>query len=738
MNKRASKFLSLVLSLALLAGVSVPLEISAAENQVTIAVLYTNDVHCTSDDGMSYATIASYKEQTEKEYGNDNVTLVDDGDAIQGAAMGTLSKGGWMVDIMNQVGYDYAIPGNHEFDFGMDNFLNSLNKNAQFTYLSSNFLDKDGNTVLKPYAIESYGDVDVAYVGITTPQTLSSAKPDAFKDENGNWIYSFCQGNDGQDLYKQVQATVDKARADGAEYVVAIAHLGNDPLSEPWTSKEVIANTTGIDAVLDGHSHETVAQETVKNADGDDVVLSQTGTKAQNIGKLEIETDGSMTTSLTPLSDVAQEGKAYEATKKTVEDIQSKYKEVTAEVIGTTEVDLTTLDPATGERRVRSGETNMGDFVADAYRLVMDADVGLCNGGGIRADMAKGDVTYGDLISVHPYNNLMCVVEASGQQLADALEMSARIVGEGENGGFFQVSGVRFSVDTSIKSSVKTDDEGNFVEVSGERRVKNIEILQDDGTYAPIDLDKTYTIASSNYILKSGGNGYSMFGKNVTLLQDETAVDSEVLIDYVQQNLGGTIGSDYANPYGEGRIKMVGSYPDLKEGAWYTDAVSYVTDKNLMGTVDGTNFGPSTDITRAMAYAVLYRAAGEPEVSERRVADTEGKWYDDSINWAASIGLFEGESFGQDKAISRAQIADIMTRYAHIQGAAEPADNPAFENVPDKADIPEDQLSAMKYCYNAGVMIGNQYGELKPNSTITRAEFAQVLMNYDKKIIASL
>ena len=736
--KKQRKVLSLVLSFGLMLSVSLPAGVQAAEEQDGIAILYTNDVHCTNDEGMSYAAIAQAKADAQASYGENNVTLVDNGDAIQGAAMGTLSNGGWLIDIMNQVGYDYAIPGNHEFDFGMDNFLNKLVPQANCTYLSANFLDKNDKNVLAPYAIENYGDVDVAYVGVTTPQTLSSAKPDIFKDANGNWIYSFCQDNDGKELYKQVQTTVDKARAEGAEYVVVLAHLGNDPLSKPWTSKEVISNTTGIDAVLDGHSHETVESETVKNADGEDVILSQTGSKAANLGKLEIEADGDMTASLTPVADLAQEGTAYDATKRVVEDIQNKYEEVTSEVIGTTEVDLTTLDPATGERRIRSGETNMGDFVTDAYRLVMDTDVAICNGGGIRADMAKGDVTYGDLISVHPYNNLMCTAEVSGQQLADALELSTSIVGEGENGGFLQVSGMRFTIDTSIESTVKTDDEGNFVEVSGARRVKNIEILQDDGTYAPIDLDKTYTVASNNYILKSGGNGYSMFGKNITLLQDETLVDSEVLIDYVQQNLGGTIGSDYANPYGEGRIKIMGSYPDIKDGAWYTGAVQYVTEKDLMGTVDGTNFGPRTEMSRAMAYAVLYRSAGEPEITERRVADTEGKWYDDAINWAASIGLYEGTSFGQDKAISRGQIAHIMTRYARIQGAAEPADNPAFANVPDKNDIPEDQLSAMQYCYNAGIMIGNQYGELKPNNTITRAEFAQVLKNYDEKIIASL
>ena len=251
--KASKKFLSWLLTLAMVCALAVPA--MAAEAESGIVVLFTNDVHCTSDDGMSYAAVASYKAEMEAAYGADNVTLVDDGDAIQGGILGSMSQGSWIVDIMNEVGYDLAIPGNHEFDFGMETFLDIAQNQAEYTYLSCNFVDADGNAVLEPYTIVSYGDVDVAYVGISTPETLTKSAPAYFQDENGNYIYGFCQGNEGQDLYDQVQETVDAAREAGADYVVALAHLGVDAQSSPWMSTEVIANTTGIDVVLDGHSH---------------------------------------------------------------------------------------------------------------------------------------------------------------------------------------------------------------------------------------------------------------------------------------------------------------------------------------------------------------------------------------------------------------------------------------------------------------------------------------------------
>lgn len=577
--KASRKLLSCLLALAMACALTVPALAAGPESGEGIVVLFTNDIHCTSDDGMSYAAIAGYKAEMEAQYGADNVTLVDDGDAIQGGILGSMSQGSWIVDIMDEVGYDLAIPGNHEFDFGMDTFLDIAQNQADYTYLSCNFVDASGDPVLEPYTMISYGDVDVAYVGISTPETLSKSAPAYFQDDAGNYIYGFCQGNDGQDLYDQVQETVDAARAEGADYVVALAHLGVDGQSSPWMSTEVIANTTGIDVMLDGHSHTVVPSQTVANADGEDVLLAQTGTKAESIGKLVIAPDGTMTTELVALADVDTTSQAYASAQTYIESIQAQYQELASEVVATTDVDLTVNDPDTGERAVRSAETNLGDLCADAYRIVLGADIGWVNGGGVRADIAAGDITYGDIIEVHPFGNLACLVEVSGQQILDALELGSMYVGTAESGGFLQVSGLKYTVNTAIPTSVVLDDEGNFVEVSGARRVSDVQVLDSEtGEYAAIDPTATYTLASHNYMLKDGGDGYTMFGEdNVTILQDEVMVDNEVLITYIRDELGGVVGQEYADPHGQGRITIVNeTVEEPSEPEQPADTTTYV------------------------------------------------------------------------------------------------------------------------------------------------------------------
>ncbi len=732
MKKKAGKFLSLLLAAAMVCAMALPAS-AAEETKDGIVVLYTNDVHCTSDDGMSYASIAGYKAQMEQTYGADNVTLVDNGDAIQGGVLGSMSNGSWIVDIMNEVGYDLAIPGNHEFDFKMDTFLDIAKNQAEYTYLSCNFVDADGKAVLDAYKMVTYGDVDVAYVGISTPETLTKSAPAYFQNEKGEYIYGFCQGNDGKDLYKQVQATVDAAREAGAEYVVALSHLGEDAQSSPWMSTEVIANTTGIDVVLDGHSHTVEPSKTVKNADGKDVLLSQTGTKAESIGKLVIAPDGTMTTELVALADVDTTSQAYTDAKTFIEGIQNEYKAKADEVVATSSVDLTINDPATGKRAVRSAETNLGDLCADAYRTLLEADVAFVNGGGVRDNIAAGDITYGDIIAVHPFGNLACLVEVSGQQILDALELGSMQAGVSESGGFLQVSGLKYTIDTSIPSTVELDDAGNFVKVAGDRRVKDVQILDSEtGTYTAIDPKATYTLASHNYMLKDGGDGYAMFGAdNVKILKDEVMVDNEVLINYIKDELGGVVGEQYANPRGDGRIKVL--YADTDFTAWYAEAVRYVTSEGLMSTTNGSSFSPAANVTVASVYQMLYNMEGKPAVEKATVAGTEGQWYADCINWAAEQGLYDAETaFTGDSAATRAQVATIFADYSSWKGVKAPADDGSMKDkVPDYASIPAEDLDGMTFCYYAGLMTGNQNHELMPTSQLSRAEFAQLLMNFD-------
>ena len=536
------KLLAVLLVVSMLmTGLAFAEEATEVEHQ-PVVVLYTNDVHCGIEDAIGYAGLAAYEKAYEK-LGYE-VILVDNGDAIQGGPIGTLSKGEYIIDIMNAVGYDIATIGNHEFDYGMDEFM-SLREKAEFPYISANFCDLEGNTILDPYVIKELGGWKVAFVGASTPETFTKSTPTYFQDAEGNYIYSFCQGEDGANLYAAVQKAVDAAREEGAEIVIVMSHLGTDGSSVPYTSSDLIVNTTGINAVLDGHSHSVWEMELVQNAAGEDVILTSTGTKLNNVGSLFIAEDGTLTSALHSESLFQdEEAEAFIAT------VKAQYEETLNQVVATTAVDLTTKDPATGERAVRTAETNLGDLCADAYRTVLGADIAIVNGGGVRADIPAGDITYGQILSVHPFGNMACLMEVTGQQVLDALEMASRDV-PNECGGFLQVSGLSYEINVGVASTVVLDDKNNFVEVAGERRVQNVLV---DGQ--PIDPEATYTLASHNYMLKSGGDGINMF-QNDTLLQDEVLIDNQVLINYIVDTLGGVVGEEYADPYGQGRITII-------------------------------------------------------------------------------------------------------------------------------------------------------------------------------------
>lgn len=543
-----SALLSVSLSLAL-AGPA----LAAEPGENDIVILHTNDVHCGIEDGLTYAGVSAYAKEMEAQYGADRVTLVDAGDAVQGGPIGTLTQGEYLVDIMNQVGYDIFTPGNHEFDYQIPRLL-ELTELLDAQTISSNFVDlTTGESVFQPYTVLDYGDVQVGYVGITTPESFTKSTPAYFQDENGNYIYGFCEGNNGQDLYDNVQASVDAARADGADYVVAVAHLGIEETSAPWRSTDVIANTTGIDVMIDGHSHSTIDGQQVANEEGEMVLLNQTGTKLSAVGKIVIDPDtGDITAEL--VTDYAVRDADTQAF---VDGINAEFADVLNQVVAHSDVSLTTVDPTSGERIIRNLETNLGDLCADAYRTVLEADVGLVNGGGIRADIPAGDVTYGQIINVHPYSNQATSVRATGQQLLDALEMGARN-NPGESGGFLQVSGMTYTIDTTIPSGVVTDDKGNFVRVDGEYRVKDVTVNGE-----PLDVNKTYVVASHDYMLLDGGDGMVMF-QGDEVVKDRVMPDNQVLIQYIRDSLGGSVGADYAEPYGQGRITVLteASAPD--------------------------------------------------------------------------------------------------------------------------------------------------------------------------------
>lgn len=511
-----------------------------------ISIYFTNDVHCAYEKYDQVATAVKDKD-----------ILIDAGDNIQGDLIGTLSDGGYMVDILNYIGYDAAVPGNHEFDYGMDRFLEiakgseEKEKLADYDYISCNLREiATGTSLLDSYKIYEAEGKKVAVVGITTPETLVKSNPSCFKNENGDWIYDFSNDQTGEALYTAVQNSVNAAKAAGADYIIAVGHLGTNDASKPWTSTEVIANTTDIDVLIDGHSHSTFNTK-VKNKNNKDVITLQTGTKLANIGKVTIDENGTITPALIQITETAPEADA--AATAFLADITAQFEEIKNQKVAETEVDLVINDPETGNRIIRNSETNLGDLCADAYREKLGADIAFVNGGGIRANIKKGDITFGDIVAVHPYGNEACMIEVTGQQILDALEWASR-ANPGENGGFLQVSGLTYEIHNYIPSPCTADAQGGFGSIGdGERRVKNVKVGG-----AAIDPSKKYKLGGHNYMLLDYGDGFNMF-KNSTTLLESVAIDNQVLIDYITETLGGKIleNSKYANPYGEGRILKV-------------------------------------------------------------------------------------------------------------------------------------------------------------------------------------
>ena len=551
------KLLAVFLALIMLLSFATAEE--AAEPALTknLVILYTSDVHCGIEQGWGYAGLYAVKEY----YAADNyVMLVDDGDAIQGEPIGTMTKGEGIIDIMNAVGYDLAIPGNHEFDYGMDNFL-ALTEKADFQYLSCNF-NKEGELVFAPYAIKEFDGVKFAFIGVTTPMTLRSSTPRYFMDENGNFIYGFMQDETGEQVYAAVQKAVDDARAEGAKYVIVMAHMGNEAECSPWMYSDVIANTTGIDVWLDGHSHD-FDQVVMQDKDGKDVVRSACGTKLGSIGVLTFGAEGFVSAGLMSWDQSIAAPALFglqNAGADAVKAETAELNEVLQTVVAKTAVDLYINDPTevTEEgkpiRIIRRAETNLGDLCADAYLDQSgEADIAFVNGGGIRVQLNAGDLTLNNILTVHPFGNSLTVIEVTGQQVLDALEWSVHSL-PGEFGGFDQVAGLTFEYDATIESPVIEDDSKMFagVDDTKERRVRNVLVGGE-----PLDPEKTYKLASHDYQLLNNGDGYTMFA-GAKVLQESVKLDNQVLIDYITETQGGVVGEGYDNPYGQGRIVSVG------------------------------------------------------------------------------------------------------------------------------------------------------------------------------------
>ena len=546
-----------------------------------VTILYTNDVHTYIDKQspkLTYAAIADLK-QSYQDAGKD-VLLVDAGDHVQGTAYGSMDEGASIIKLMNAAGYDVATPGNHEFDYGMDR-AKAIMKEADFPYLSCNWVDlRTTLRVLPSVKVFVRGGRRIAFVGVTTPETFTKSTPAYFMDKaQRKYIYDIQGGEDGKKLYDAVQKAIDKAKL-LADVVIGLGHLGVDPSSSPWTSEEVIAHTSGFDAFIDGHSHTVMENKQVQDASGKAVTLTQTGSYFANVGEMTIAADGTITTKLIPTHEGMDAGIAAMQTSwvNTVDDMLG-------EKIAVGDSDFYVSDPATGKRRIRSAETNLGDFVADGIYTYFNeveklhCDVAIMNGGGIRADVPAGDWTFKTCKQISPFGNVACLMSVTGKQIQDALEFAARFAGEGgkENGGFLQVAGATYEIHTDIPNTVQTDEKNVWIgSATGTPRVQNVKIYDKaSGSYLPLDPNATYALAGMNYTLRNLGDGFAMFD-GAELIKDYVSEDYLVMATYAMTFDGVDAAGlphlssansplaaypgyllNYEQPYGAGRITIL-------------------------------------------------------------------------------------------------------------------------------------------------------------------------------------
>ena len=550
-------------------------------DKADVTILYTNDVHTYIDNKSpkpTYAAIAALKKSIE-DTGRD-VLLVDAGDHIQGTAYGSMDDGATIIELMNEAGYDLATPGNHEFDYGMAR-AKAVLREADFPYVSCNWVDlRTGFNVLPSVKFFFVGGRKIAFVGVTTPETFTKSTPAYFmNDAQTKYIYDILGGEDGQKLYDAVQKAIDKAEFWGADTIIGLGHLGVDPSSSPWTSEEVIAHTHGFTAFIDGHSHTVMANKQVTDASGKAVTLTQTGSYFKNIGKMTVGADGTITTELIDTFEGLDA-----AVAATASNWISAVDDMLGEEIAVGDTKFYINDPATGKRRIRSGETNLGDFVADGIYTYFNeieelhCDIAIMNGGGIRTDVEAGPWSFKTCKTVSPFGNVACLMSVTGQQIQDALEFGARFAGaEGkENGGFLQVAGARYTIHTGTPNTVQTNDKNVWTGSAATPRVSNVEIYdKTTGTYKPLDPNATYALAGMNYTLRNLGDGFAMFD-GATLIKDYVSEDYLVMSSYAAM-FGGVDANglphlasanspladypgyllNYEDPYGAGRIQMI-------------------------------------------------------------------------------------------------------------------------------------------------------------------------------------
>lgn len=721
MKKLLSLFLVIALAFTLCVGVLAeePAAETAGEMAGQIVILHTNDVHGAID---GYAKVAALKAEYEAK--GAEVLLMDAGDYIQGTTSVSVSKGATAVELMNLAGYDLATLGNHEFDYGMDN-LKAILEKAEFGVVAAN-IQLNGKAAFDANKVFELADgTKVGVFGLATPETATKANPAMIKG------VTFLAGDE---LYACAEQQVKALTEAGCDYIICLGHLGIDSESEPNRSIDVLGKVTGIDVFIDGHSHsdyEAVKAATNGTGKVGDTLVTSTGTAAANVGVVTISKDG-ITVSSVDLS-------KYEGSVKAVADRAAAIKaEIEAEygaVFAKTEVDLN------GERDPgnRTEETNLGDLIADAILWQASKDgslpvakenvVAITNGGGIRASIAKGDITKNDVNTVLPFGNTVTYVTVTGEVLLEALEASTYCTPEAV-GAFPQVAGIEFTVDTS-----KAYDQGEQYPGStyyGPKSINRVTITSINGK--DFDPKATYVVVTNDF-MAAGGDTYYAFTTSANIVDTGIPMD-EALMSYITEELDGVITAEkYGEPQGRITVKAAetGVFTDVASTAWYYEAVMTAYENEIMNGVTDTTFEPLTAMNRAMLVTMLYRMEGSPavegNVSEIFTDCKDGSYYANAVLWAYENKIVSGRgetSFEPLATMTRQEMAVILYNYSVFKGAAEVTE-PELAYA-DAESVASWALAAVDYCTDAKLMNGVTDTTFDPTGSANRAMGATVMV----------
>ena len=673
-----------------------------------------------------------------------NVIIADAGDYSQGTTYVSTSKGLEAVNMMNAAGYDIATLGNHEFDYGYAQLTENL-KSAKFDVVCCNILDADGNLVFAPSKVVEVDGVKIGFIGVNTPESQTKANPALI--QGLKWL-------SGEDMVKAVQAEADKL-ADTVDVTVVLAHLGVDDSSVPNTSYDLFKGLNGVDFIIDGHSH------TVMDKGAAEEPIQSTGSSFKNIGVIVIDNEKKAIES-NKLVEITAESPADVAVAAAAQAIIDKINAEYGVVFAKSEVDLNgarTVDE-NGVYGNRDGETNLGDLITDSmmWQVKKNLDgitvpeeniVAITNGGGIRAAIAKGDITKKDVNTVLPFGNTIAVVYVTGAELLEALEASTYCTPE-SLGGFPQVAGIEMTVSVTVPYDAN-DNTYPGSTYYGPKSINRVTIDSINGK--AFDPEATYAVITNNF-LAAGGDTYYAFASATAQFDTGIPLD-EALMSYITEELKGVVGKQYAAPQGRitihecdfedghGTCTVCGFTPfsDISNSGYCDYIVVGYLAGIINGYEDGT-FRPNNTVTRGQFITMLWRAVGEPGAENTTLnfkdAANIPDAYKDAVAWGVEAGIIKGyddDTFRPNQSISRAQMATFSYRLLVLTFGEEAIDE---FNQPcgfkDAATVADPYVDAVNVCANLGIILGfdtdgdGEGDTFRPNDTANRGQAATIIL----------